>query len=112
MFARVTTYELQEGRASESVEQFQPAIDRVRDLDGFVDAFFLFERDGRHAISMTLWESLETMERSRVAASSARTEAAGDAGAEVTSTYELEVGIRAAADDAAAEVLLGGLGLA
>jgi len=108
MFARVTTYEMQEGRASESIDQFQPAIDHVRDLDGFVDALFLVEKDGQHAISMTLWETLETMERSRVAASSVRTEAASDAGAEVKSTYELEVGIHAGAERAALEVLLGG----
>jgi len=28
MFARVTTYELAEGRASESIDAFQPAIDQ------------------------------------------------------------------------------------
>ena len=112
MFARVTTYELEEGRASESIDVFRPAIDRVRDLDGFVEAFFLVERDGRRAISMTLWETLETMERSRVAASSARMEAASQAEAEVTSTYELEVGIHASAGDPAEELLLGGRGLA
>ena len=95
MFARVTTYELQEGRASESVDAFQPAIDRVSELDGFVEAMFLVERDGRHAVSITLWETLDAMERSQVTASSARTEAARTAGAEVASTYEVEVGLRA-----------------
>ena len=95
MFARVTTYVLEEGRASESVAVFEPAIEHIRTLDGLVDAFFLVERDGRHAITMTLWDSLDAMERSRVAASSARTDAAQEAGAEVTSTYELEVGIHA-----------------
>jgi heme-degrading monooxygenase HmoA len=93
MFARVTTYELAEGRASESITAFEPAIDRVRALDGLVDAYFLVERDGRHAITMTVWESLDAMERSRVSASNMRSEAAADAGAAVTSTYELEVGI-------------------
>jgi heme-degrading monooxygenase HmoA len=112
MFARVTTYELEEGRASESIEAFQPAIDHVRELDGLVDAFFLVERDGRHAITMTLWETLDAMERSRVAASSARTEAASNAGAEVTSTYELEVGIHTGGADAEEELLLRGRGLA
>ena len=52
------------------------------------------------AVTMTLWETLDTMERSRVSAASARTEAARDAGAEVTSTYELEVGIHSGASDA------------
>jgi heme-degrading monooxygenase HmoA len=93
MFARVTTYELEEGRAAESIAAFEPAIERIRTLEGLVEAYYLVERDGRHAITMTLWDSADTMERSRVAASSARTEAAREAGAEVTSTYELEVGI-------------------
>jgi heme-degrading monooxygenase HmoA len=94
VFARITTYELEDGRASESIDVFEPAIDHIRALDGLVDAFFLVERDGRRAVTMTLWESLDTMERSRVAASSARTEVASAAGAEVTSTVELEVAIR------------------
>ena len=76
MFARVTTYELEEGRATESIEAFEPAIERIRALEGLVEAYFLVERDGRHAITMTMWESADAMERSRVAASSARTEAA------------------------------------
>lgn len=101
MFARVTTYELEDGRASESIEAFEPAIDRMRDLEGFVDAYFLVERDGRHAVSLTLWETLDAMERSRVRASSARMQATQDAAAEVTSTYELEVGIHAGAPKAA-----------
>ena len=42
---------------------------------------------------MTVWDSLDAMERSRVAATRARTDAAQEAGAEVTSTYEFEVGI-------------------
>jgi heme-degrading monooxygenase HmoA len=107
MFARVTTYELTEGRASESIDAFHPAIEHVRELDGLVDAYFMVERDGRHAMTMTLWESLDAMERSRVAASSARTEAASLVEAEVTSTYEFEVGIRAGAGD---ELMLGGRG--
>jgi heme-degrading monooxygenase HmoA len=103
MFARVTTYELAEGRASESIAAFAPAIDHVRTLDGLVDAYFLVERDGRHAITLTLWETLDAMERSRVAAATARTDAAHAVGADVTSTYELEVGIHAGAsvEDAA-----------
>jgi heme-degrading monooxygenase HmoA len=95
MFARVTTYELDQARASESIEAFEPAIDRVRELDGFVDALFLVERDGNHAISLTLWDSLDALERSRVTASTARNDAARQVSAEATSTYELEVGIRA-----------------
>lgn len=107
MFARLTTYQLEDGRASESIDVFEPAIDHIRTLDGLVDAYFLVERDGRRAVSMTLWESLHAMERSRVAASNARTEAARAAGAEVTSTVELEVAIRAGERDATTALLAG-----
>ena len=95
MFARVTTYELEEGRATESIAAFEPAIERIRTLEGLVEAYYLVERNGMHAVTLTLWDSADAMERSRVAASSARTEAAREAGAEVTSTYELEVGVHA-----------------
>ncbi len=95
MFARITTYDLDEGRASEAVGAFEPAIEHIRHLDGFVDGYFLVERDGVRAATVTLWDSLGTMERSRVAASSARTEAANQAGATVTTTYEYEVAARA-----------------
>lgn len=98
MFARLTTYELEEGRASDSIPAFAPAIERIRILDGLVDAFYLVERDGRQAMTLTIWDSVEAMERSRVAASTARTDAAREAGAEVTSTYEYEVGIHAAGE--------------
>jgi heme-degrading monooxygenase HmoA len=105
MFARVTTYELGDGRVSESIESFEPAIEAVRDLDGFVDAFFFVERDGRHAITITLWENVDTMERGRITASRARTEAAREAGADVMSTYELEVALHAGATPAETALL-------
>ena len=95
MFARVSTYEfLEQGRASEAQQAFEPAIERIRGLEGFVDGYFLVEREGGQAVTVTIWESLDTMERSRVAASRARTEAAHEAGATVTSSLEYEVGLR------------------
>ena len=77
----------------------------MRDLDGFVDAFFLVERDGRHALTITLWENVDTMERGRIVASRARTDAAREAGADVLSTYELEVALRAGATPAETALL-------
>ena len=38
------------------------------DLEGFVDGYFLVERDGVQGVTLTFWESLDTMERSRVTA--------------------------------------------
>ena len=93
MFARVTTYELETDRAGDAVDAFAPAIETIRALDGLVDAYFLVECGGDHALSMTIWESQDAMERSRVAAARARIEAAGEVDVEVLSTYEFEVGI-------------------
>jgi hypothetical protein len=94
LFARLTSYELVLGRVADSIRAFEPAIERIRILDGLVDALYLIERDGRRAMTMTFWDSVEAMERSRVAAATARTDAAREAGAEVTSTYEFEIGIQ------------------
>ena len=95
MFARVSVYELVEGRASEALAAFSPAIDRLRDLEGFVDGYFLVERDGVQGVTLSFWESLDTMERSRVTAARSRSEAAEEAGANVVSTHEYEVGLYA-----------------
>ena len=108
MFARVTTYELEADRASEAVDAFAPAIENIKALDGLVDAYFLVECGGDRALSMTIWESQDAMERSRVAASRARIEAAGAVDVEVLSTYEFEVGIHG--DGSAVQVQAGALG--
>jgi heme-degrading monooxygenase HmoA len=100
MFARLSTYDLDEGRASEVATVFEAAIDQIRALDGFVDGYFLVERDGGRAVTLTLWDSLDTLERSSVSASRLRTEAARDAGASVSSTYEYEVTLHASAQGA------------
>jgi heme-degrading monooxygenase HmoA len=92
MYARVSTYELEPGRRAEASGAFAAAIERIRDLDGLVEAYFLVESDDRRAITVTLWDSLDTMERSTVTASRARTDAAREVGATVVSTCEYEVG--------------------
>jgi len=97
MYARVSTYELEPAPGVDATESFSSAIERIRGLDGLVEAFFLLELDGRRAVTMTLWESVHAMERSRVAASRARTDAAHEAGATVVSTCEYEVGAHAGA---------------
>ena len=100
MFARLSTYDLTEGRASEAATVFESAIEDIRELEGFVDGYFLVERDGARAATMTVWESLDALERSRVSASRARTEAAHQVDASVTSTYEYEVSLHAGAQTA------------
>jgi heme-degrading monooxygenase HmoA len=93
MFARVSTYDVPGERAEDAIRGFRDAIDRIRASDGFLEAFFLVDRDGNQAMTITLWESAHAMEASRVAASRARTEAARAADGEVRSSSEFVVAI-------------------
>jgi hypothetical protein len=99
MYARVTTYELDE-QAADATAAFETAIERIRGLRGLVDASFLVEREGRRALTITTWESLDAMEASRVAATRARSDAAREVGAEVASTCEYAVRARGVPDPA------------
>jgi heme-degrading monooxygenase HmoA len=95
MFARLSTYELPQERVNESVETFTRAIDQIRELPGLREAFFLLERDGTRAVTVTVWESEAAMAASRVRASRARSEAATQLGTAVLSTGEYVVGVHA-----------------
>lgn len=93
MFARISTYDLPGERAEDAVRGFREAIGRIRGAEGFVDAFFLVDRDGNQAVTITFWQSAHAMEASRVAASRARSDAAREADGEVRSSSEYEVAI-------------------
>ena len=94
MYARVTTYELDE-QAGDATAAFETAIERIRALPGLVDASFLVEREhGARALTITTWETLAAMEASRVAATRARSDAAREVSAEVTTTCEYAVRAR------------------
>jgi hypothetical protein len=99
VYARVTIYELNL-QSDDAAASFERAIERIRSLRGLVDASFLVEREGGRALTITTWESLDAMEASRVAASRARSDAARECGAEVTSTCEYAVRARGVPDRA------------
>jgi heme-degrading monooxygenase HmoA len=101
VYARISTYELEPERADDAVVAFRGAIDRIRSLPGLVDAYFLVERDGTRAVTMTLWESLAAMEASRVVASRARSDAARAVDSTVSSTSEFDVPVHVASDASA-----------
>ena len=91
MFARVGTYD-QGG--DEVVQAFEGQTDALRQLDGFKGAYFLVDRDGGKAMSVTLWESREALEASGERAQQMRDEASGQAGASTTSVDSYEVAIQ------------------
>jgi heme-degrading monooxygenase HmoA len=94
MFARISTYDVPPDATEEAVvEAYRHAIDRIRALDGLHEAYFLLDRGGERAVTITLWDTEAAMEASRVAASRARTEAAHEVDGGVTSTYEYVVAV-------------------
>ena len=93
MNARVSTYELAVDKVDEGITSFREAIDRIRQLDGFQEAYFLVDRENGQAVTITLWDGTDAMESSRVSASRARSDAARAADGEVKSTCEYEIAI-------------------
>jgi heme-degrading monooxygenase HmoA len=91
--ARVSTYELSAEKLDDGVRGFREAIDRIRSLDGFQEAYLLVDREHGQAITITVWDGAHSMEASRVPASRARSEAARAADGEVKSSGEYEIAL-------------------
>ena len=91
MFARVSVYEVPEDRRGEAERSFKEALGRISESRGLEHAYALFGCEGRHAITITLWEDQGAMAESRVAASRLRSEAAGSVDADVVSVEEFVV---------------------
>ena len=98
MFARVSTYRV--NNAPKLVEGFEGVTSVLEQVAGFAGAYFLVDRDGGQALSITLWESEETLNASVEKANQMRRDAAaGVALVESVEHYEvaLKVGGGAAA---------------
>lgn len=95
MHARVSTYDVEPGRMDDAVRSFEGAIDEIRTLDGFQEAFLLVDRENGQAVTITLWNGAGAMVASRVRASRARTDAARAADGSVRSTCEYEIALHA-----------------
>jgi heme-degrading monooxygenase HmoA len=90
----MSTYDLSHDKLDEGIHSFREAIDRIRRLEGFQEAFLLVDRENGQAVTLTLWNDAGSMVSSRVAASRARSDAARAADGEVKSSGEYEVAIR------------------
>ena len=100
MFARVATYRIEPEHMDTAVRSFETAIDRVRGLEGFVDAEVLVSPDNSKVLTITYWDTRRAMETSAVTASRARIEAARAADGEVESSCEYGVALRVGAASA------------
>jgi heme-degrading monooxygenase HmoA len=94
VFARVSIYEIPDGRSHEAATSFGEAMGTIASHRGLVDAYFLVARESDRAIVVTLWESEVAMTASRVTATRLRSEAARAVDAEILSVEEFEVAAR------------------
>jgi heme-degrading monooxygenase HmoA len=98
MFARVSTYRMDD--PTRLVARFEGVTSPLEEMAGFAGAYFLVDRDGGQAVSITLWESEETLHAGVEQANQMRRDAAaGVALIESVDQYEvaLTVDVGAAA---------------
>ena len=93
MHARVSTYDLAVDKIDDGVRGFEGAMGRIRELEGFHEAYVLVDRENGQAVTITLWDDAHGMVASRVAASRARSDAARAADGEVKSSCEYEIAL-------------------
>jgi heme-degrading monooxygenase HmoA len=91
MFARVSRYEIPAERIDDAVASFRAALEQITSLGGFEGGYVLVDRGSDSAMTVVFWDSVATLEGSRVTASRLRTEAAHAADGGVTSSQEFEV---------------------
>lgn len=89
MHARVSTYE---GDAEPLREGFESTTDSLKQLDGFERAYLLIGDSGKQ-MSITIWESRDTLEASVEAAKRLREDATQPSGAAITSVESYEVAL-------------------
>jgi heme-degrading monooxygenase HmoA len=91
MFARVSIYDIPQDRKGEAQANFSSALARIRETEGNLNAHFLLGCDSDRGITITFWESRQTMAASRTKASGLRSDAASSVGGDVVSVEEFEV---------------------
>jgi heme-degrading monooxygenase HmoA len=92
MFARVSVYQAEPGRIDDVARSFQDRRS-VQELQGFVDAFVLVDRNSGKAMTLTLWESEQAANESAEKAKELRNSAVEEFGGSVESVETYEVAL-------------------
>ena len=95
MFARLSRYDIPGARVDEAITTFGAALEQIREMRGFREAYVLVSQEHECATTLTFWDNAAAMEASRVTASRVRTEAVQAVDGSVTSSQEFEVAIHA-----------------
>jgi predicted secreted protein len=91
MWARVARYEVEPEKLDDAVQGFEGAAEGLEALRGTRGGFLLVDRDEGAAITVTLWESYETLCASEVAAAGLRRQAMSEAQGSIASVSLYEV---------------------
>jgi heme-degrading monooxygenase HmoA len=93
MFARVVRYQIPPSRFGEVVPAFRDAVEGLRDIEGSSGGYLLIDPDNSTALTVTLWDSREALERSEIRASRLRGEAVDKVDANIQATDICEVAL-------------------
>jgi heme-degrading monooxygenase HmoA len=91
MFARVSTYRAAD--AEKLLQGFESVTDRLEQMDGFSQAFFLVDRASDKAMSITLWDSEQALTASVAQADAIRKEGTEAGGGSIESVEHYEIGL-------------------
>lgn len=68
MYARIGRFEVVEGKEKELADGYKTAVDILRTQKGYRDAILLIDPKTGHALSVTLWDSLDNLDTPAAAA--------------------------------------------
>ncbi len=93
-YARVSTYEFPADRVAEAGPAFQDGVRNLQGIEGITEALFLLDRSSGKAMTITIWESEDTLRASEQQADQIRQGAASSGGGEITSVDRFEIALR------------------
>lgn len=91
MFARVSTYSASD--ADKMLEGFESVTEPLEQMDGFSHAYFMIDRAGGKAMSVTIWESEQALSASVARADELRKQGTETGGGSIESVQHYEIGL-------------------
>jgi heme-degrading monooxygenase HmoA len=91
MHARVSTYEVSADAHEQAIRGFEDQP--IEDSDGFSAGYLLVDRESGKALSITMWESKEALERSAERANEMRSQVMQRASGQTADVTNYEVAV-------------------
>ena len=91
MFARVSTYRAAD--ADKLLEGFRGVTQALEQIDGFSHAYFMVDRAGGKAMSITIWDTEDALTASVAKADELRKQGTETGGGSIESVEHYEIGL-------------------